>query len=131
MAQGTAMLSDGVNRLSTATTLERYDDMLAALDDMRRGLGLIESGISARMALDSSARALTPPEYLRSELSAPQASAARLSPGHIAFMIGTALIALAMLALQVTRVRRIGVLRTQLAAEGKVRRETQSPPPPA
>jgi hypothetical protein len=118
MAEGTAMLSAGVNRLSTATTLERYGDMLAALDQMRMALGLIESGVSVRMALDTSARALTPPQYLRSELSTQRETAGRLSPGHVAFMVVAVLTAIAMLALQVARVRRIGALRSQLAEVG-------------
>lgn len=113
MAEGAAMLSAGVNRLSTATTLERYDDMLTALDQMRMAIGVIESGVSVRMALDTSARGVTPPEYLRAELSAERERAARLSPGHVAFMIVAVLIGAAMLLLQVIRVRRIGALRAR------------------
>lgn len=113
MAEGTALLSAGVNRLSTATTLERYDEMLLALEQMRMALGLIESGVSVRMALDTSARALAPPQFLREELSAQHGTAARLSPGHIAFMVVAVLTAIAMLALQVMRIRRIGALRSR------------------
>lgn len=119
------MLSAGVNRLSTATTLERYGDMLASLDQMRMALGLIESGVSVRMAIDTSARALTPPQYLRSELSAQRETTGRLSPGHIVFMVVAVLTAIAMLALQVIRVRRIGALRAQLAEDGKAQRAQQ------
>ena len=125
MAEGTAMLSTGVNRLSTATTLERYDDMLLALEQMRMALGLIESGVSVRMALDTSARALAPPQFLREELSEQLGTVTRLSPGHIAFMVVAVLTAIAMLALQVIRVRRIGALRAQLAREGTAQRAPQ------
>lgn len=113
MAEGTALLADGVNRLSTAATLERHGDMLAALEQMRAALGLIESGVSVRMALDTSARALAPPQFLRDELSPAHRSADRLSAGHIAFMAVAVLTAIAMLALQVLRVRRIGALRSR------------------
>lgn len=119
------MLSDGVNRLSTATTLERHGDMLAALDQMRMALGLIETGVAVRMALDTSARALTPPQFLRSQLSGPRNRVEPLSPGHITFMIVTVLIAIAVLALQILRIRRIGALRAQLAEPARTQRAPQ------
>ena len=124
IADGTAILAAGVNHLSTATTLERHGDMLAALDSMRLGIGIIESGIAVRMALDNSAELAPRVEYLRAELAEASRATAPLSFGHVVFMIAGTFIAAAMLLLQLLRVRRIAALRAGLTEAAKSRQST-------
>ncbi len=115
MLEGTTRLARGVAGLAAAEERGENAAMSIALQEARHGLGIIESAISARAALDTSvAPAEVADAWLRSELGLPVPVSAQASPPlssfHLALMTILLLFFASMVVIHYRRMRAIEAL---------------------
>lgn len=115
MSRGLPLIDGGAEDVTRAFASRDYLAMRDASARIREGLGLFESGLSTHLALSTG----QPPQTialdwfkgqmgLPSPLSpVPTTTLLGFSPAHVAMMVGLALLAASLLALQVIRMRRV------------------------
>ncbi len=131
MRSGVALLSEGLEKLASATENEDYEAMQAATRQVREAVALFESGLAAKRALAEG----KPPrqvalQWFKDEMSLqpPQGVEARsgrsgVSLFHLFTMILLVAFALAMVAMYFAKMRRAAALF------GRIEADKAAPPP--
>jgi ferredoxin-NADP reductase len=123
LREGSAIISDGLDRLADAAGVEDWAGMQAALARIREGTARMESGIAARRV---AAGEVEPPraaaEWLKREMNLPASGAASPHAGgpfgwswfHFVVMVGLLAFAAAMIGMYYRKMRRAAALLQSL-----------------
>ena len=129
MREGTAIISDGLDRLAAAAEVEDWAGMQAALARIREGTARMESGIAARRVASGES---TPPaaatEWLKREMNLPSSASASPHGGgpfgwswfHFVVMVALIAFAAAMIGMYYRKMRRAADL-LQSSHRGRAR----------
>ena len=121
--EGTAIISDGLDRLAAAAEVEDWAGMQAALARIREGTARMESGIAARrVASGESSPPTAASEWLKREMNLPSSASASPHGGgpfgwswfHFVVMVALVAFAAAMIGMYYRKMRRAADLLQSL-----------------
>ena len=125
--EGTAIISDGLDRLAAAAEVEDWAGMQAALARIREGTARMESGIAARrVASGESSPPTAASEWLKREMNLPSSASASPHGGgpfgwswfHFVVMVALVAFAAAMIGMYYRKMRRAADLLQSLTGAG-------------